>query len=114
MISESFLWKIFTITYADWLKDGNQGFSTKKKNNLLPREHLIEVLYLLAVPDGLDNWEEHLVAFLFSGADNALVIGLVIAELQMIADDDHETTRIAPKINNIYHFNIIKLRAVPE
>ena len=52
--------------------------------NASPGEHLVEVLDLLAVPDGLDDGEERLVALLLGRAHNALVVSLVIAELHGI------------------------------
>ena len=46
-----------------------------------PREHFVEVLDLLTVPDGLDDVEEGLVALLLGGAHHALVVSLIVAEL---------------------------------
>ena len=48
----------------------------------VPGKHFVEVLDLLAVPDGLDDVEQRLVPLLFSGPNHTLVIGFIVAELK--------------------------------
>ena len=49
----------------------------------LPGQHFVEILDLLAVPDGLDNVEERLVALLLGGTNHTLVISFIVAELKL-------------------------------